>query len=94
MKYLVKATPIAPVTDKAILDELVDWIHDQQRSGRITAAYGMVGGGGCSVMDVDSPQDLHELTALCPIGSHLSFEITPLIDLDRSLDLGRDRLRS
>lgn len=30
--------------------------------------------------------------ALCPIGSYLSFDIKPLIDLDRSFSMGREHL--
>jgi hypothetical protein len=50
------------------------------------------GGGGCSVMDIASPKELHELTALCPIGTYLSFDIKPLIDLDTSFAMGRNQL--
>jgi muconolactone delta-isomerase len=92
MKFLVTATPIVPLTDRAVLDKLADWMRDQQQAGRIMAAYGLVGGGGCSVMDVASPEELHELTALCPIGAYLSFDIKPLIDLDTSLAMGRHQL--
>jgi len=31
----------------------------EQRSGKITRAYGLVGGGGCAVMDVASATELH-----------------------------------
>jgi muconolactone delta-isomerase len=92
MKFLVTATPIVPLTDRAVLDKLADWMGEQQQAGRIMAAYGLVGGGGCSVMDVASPEELHELTALCPIGAYLSFDIKPLIDLDISFAMGRHRL--
>jgi muconolactone delta-isomerase len=92
MKFLVTATPIVPLTDRAVLDKLADWMRDQQQAGRIMAAYGLVGGGGCSVMDVASPEELHELTALCPIGAYLSFDIKPLIDLDTSFAMGRHQL--
>jgi muconolactone delta-isomerase len=92
MKFLVTATPILPLTDPAVLGKLADWMRDQQQAGRIMAAYGLVGGGGCSVMDVASPEELHELTALCPIGAYLSFDIKPLIDLDTGFAMGRDRL--
>jgi muconolactone delta-isomerase len=92
MKFLVTATPIVPLTDRAVLDKLADWMREQQQAGRITAAYGLVGGGGCSVMDVASPEELHELTALCPIGAYLSFDIKPLIDLDTSFAMGRHPL--
>jgi muconolactone delta-isomerase len=92
MKFLVTATPILPLTDPAVLGKLADWMRDQQRAGRIMAAYGLVGGGGCSVMDVGSSEELHELTALCPIGAYLSFDIKPLIDLDTSFAMGRDQL--
>jgi muconolactone delta-isomerase len=92
MKFLVTATPIVPLTDRAVLDKLADWMREQQQAGRIMAAYGLVGGGGCSVMDVASPEELHELTALCPIGAYLSFDIKPLIDLDTSFAMGRRQL--
>jgi muconolactone delta-isomerase len=92
MRFLVTATPIVPLTDPAILHKLADWMQEQQQAGRMTAAYGLVGGGGCSVMDVASVEELHELTALCPIGAYLSFDIKPLIDLDSSFAMGRDRL--
>jgi muconolactone delta-isomerase len=92
MKFLVTATPIVPLTDPAVLGKLAGWMQEQQQAGRIMAAYGLVGGGGCSVMDVASSAELHELTALCPIGAYLSFDIKPLIDLDTSLAMGRGQL--
>ena len=92
MKFLVTAMPIVPLNDQAVLDKLAVWMREQQQAGRIMAAYGLVGGGGCSVMDAASPEELHELTALGPIGAYLSFDIKPLIDLDTSFAMGRDRL--
>jgi muconolactone delta-isomerase len=53
-----------------------------------------VGGGGCSVMDVATAEELHEHTALCPIGNYMSFEIKPLIELDASFAMGREHLRA
>lgn len=92
MKFMVTATPIVPLTDQAVLNKLADWMREQQRAGKMTSAYGLVGGGGCSVMDVATPEELHELTALCPIGAYLSFDIKPLIDLESSLAMGREHL--
>ena len=92
MKFLVIAVPIVPLTDSAVLDKLAEWMREQQQAGRIQAAYGLVGGGGCSVMDVSSAEELHDYTALCPIGCYLSFDIKPLIDLDTSLSMAREHL--
>lgn len=92
MKFLVTATPIVPLTDKAVMDKLADWMREQEQAGRITMAYGLVGGGGCSVMDVASLEELHELTALGPIGAYLSFDIRPLINLDASFSMAREHL--
>ena len=92
MKFLVTATPIVPLTDSAVLQKLEDWMREQQQAGRIKAAYGLVGGGGCSVMDVVSAEELHEYTALCPIGNYLSFDIKPLIELDTSFSMAREHL--
>jgi muconolactone delta-isomerase len=94
MKFLVIAMPIVPLTDPAVLDKLAEWMREQQQAGRIQSAYGLVGGGGCSVMDVPSAEELHDYTALCPIGSYLSFEIKPLIDLETSFSMGREHLTS
>ncbi len=85
------ATPIVPLTDPAVLDKLGDWMRAEQRSGKITQAYGLVG-GGCSVMEVATAEELHEETPLCPVGAYLSFDFKPLIDLDASLGMGRDQL--
>jgi muconolactone delta-isomerase len=92
MKFLVTATPIVPLTDSVVLQKLEDWMREQQQTGRIKAAYGFVGGGGCSVIDVVSAEELHEYTALGPIGSYLSFDIKPLIELDTSFSMAREHL--
>jgi muconolactone delta-isomerase len=92
MKFLVTATPIVPLTDSAVLQKLEDWMREQQQAGRIKAAYGLAGGGGCSVIDVVSAEELHEYTALCPIGNYLSFDIKPLIELDTSFSIAREHL--
>jgi hypothetical protein len=92
MKFLVTATPMVPLTDHAVLEKLADWMREQRQAGRIETAYGLVGGGGCSVMDVSSAEELHEYTALGPIGCYLSFDIRPLIDLDTSFSMGREHL--
>jgi hypothetical protein len=91
MRFLVTAMPISPLTDVAVMDKLADWMRDQQQSGRITVAYGLVG-GGCSVMEAATAEELHELTALSPIGAYLSFDIKPLIDLDASFSMAEERL--
>lgn len=92
MKFLVTATPIVPLSDAALLSKLGDWMREQQRAGKITSAYGLVGGGGCSVMDVASAEELHGLTALSPVGAYLSFDIKPLVELDASLSMGREHM--
>lgn len=92
MKFLVTATPMVPLLDPGVLRKLEDWMREQQQAGRIKVAYGLVGGGGCSVMDVASAEELHEYTALCPIGAYLSFDIKPLIELDASFSMGREHL--
>jgi muconolactone delta-isomerase len=92
MKFLVTATPMVPLTDTTVMDKLADWMREQQKAGRITAAYGLVGGGGCSIMDVATAEELHELTAQGPIGAYLSFDIRPLIDLDASFAMAREHL--
>jgi muconolactone delta-isomerase len=93
MKFLVTATPIVPLTDFSVLDKLADWMREEQRAGRIQAAYGLVGGGGCSVVDVATAEELHEITALCPIGCYLTFDIKPLIELESSFAMGREHLQ-
>jgi muconolactone delta-isomerase len=92
MKFLVIATPIVPLTDPSVLDKLAEWMREQQQAGRLQAAYGLVGGGGCSVMDVSSAEELHDCTALCPIGAYLSFDIKPLIDLHTSFSMAHEHL--
>jgi muconolactone delta-isomerase len=94
MEFLVTATPMVPLTDPAVLRKLADWLREQQQAGRIKAAYGFVGGGGCSVMDVATPEELHEYTLLCPIGNYMTFDIKPLIDLGTSFEMGRDHLQA
>ena len=42
--------------------------------------------------DVASADELHEHTALSPIGRLMSFDIKPLIELDTSFAMGRDHL--
>ena len=39
-------------------------------------------------------EELHEHTALCPIGNYMAFNITPLIELDSSFTMGREHLPS
>jgi muconolactone delta-isomerase len=75
-----------------VLQKLEDWMREQQQTRRIKLAYGLVGGGGCSVIDVVSAEELHEYTALCPVGSYLSFDIKPLIELETSFAMGREHL--
>jgi muconolactone delta-isomerase len=92
MEFLVTATPIVPLADPAVLQKLADWMREQHQAGRIKAAYGFVGGGGCSVMDVATHGELHELTALGPIGCYMTFDIKPLIDLSTSFAMGIEHL--
>lgn len=92
MKFLVTAMPIAPVTDKTVLEKLAVWMREQRDAGRLESAYGLVGGGGCSIMEAESLEDLHDLTGMCPIGPYLSFDIKPLIDLEHTLDRGLSNL--
>jgi hypothetical protein len=47
---------------------------------------------GRSVVEVATAGELHEHSALCPICCYLAFEIKPLIELDSSFAMGRERL--
>jgi hypothetical protein len=56
------------------------------KEGVADCAYAFVGGGGCSIINADSPEELNKLLWGGPMVLFYEYEVRPLTDYDRFMD--------
>jgi len=61
-------------------------VADQQRGGRVEAAYTYPGGGGCAIINADNTEDLQQVLVGNPATAFLRYEVRPLVEFHESMD--------
>ena len=86
MKYLVTAKPgpMPPPVD--LVRQSQDWLNERLDDGSFEACYAFPGGGGLSIGEYDSPEDLMERLMEYPMSPFVEYEIKPLVGLDAAFD--------
>lgn len=57
-----------------------DYVLGRVKEGVIDCTYAFVGGGGCSIVNADSPESLNEQIFSSPMARFYEYEIRPLSD--------------
>ena len=86
MKYLVTARPgpMPPPVD--LIRQAQDWLHAKLDDGTFEAVYAFPEGGGLSIGQNDSHEQLMEQLMAYPLAPFVDFEVQPLVELDAAFD--------
>ncbi len=85
---LLDMTGAAEAPNPQAVDELAAaskaWVREH--SQELEATYTFVEGGGCMIVNVNSPEELHELIHSNPSSPFLSHEIHMVLDFEEGID--------
>ena len=86
MKFMVTATPrpLPPPAD--LLRQAQVWLQAKLDDGSFEAVYAFPEGGGCSIGENDSHEDLMDQLMDYPLSPFVDFEVQPLVDMDAAFD--------
>jgi hypothetical protein len=86
VKYLVtvKPGPMPPPIEQ--VRQARDWIQARVADGTFEAVYAFPEGGGCSIGDNDSPEQLMERLMEYPLSPFVEYHVQPLVELDAAFD--------
>lgn len=97
MKFVVIARPAGhePEPDHmvGILERFRTWMQQQITDGRIDAAYLLAEGGGVTICNADSAEELMELLLGSPPGALFRYEAHPLANFDTGMERAITALR-
>ena len=63
-----------------------DYVLAKVKEGVADCAYAFVGGGGCSIVNADSPEKLNEMLWGGPMALFYDYDVRPLTDYGRFMD--------
>jgi hypothetical protein len=88
MKYLLIRKPRVGVERPAAqkVRAQKEYVLTKVKEGVVDCAYAFPGGGGCSIINADSPDKLNELLWGGPLALFYEYEVRPLSDYARFMD--------
>jgi hypothetical protein len=84
MKFLVLARPGPMPPPVELVRSAQDWIDGRISDGRIECCYAFAGGGGFSVNQAESHEELMDELLDYPLSAFVEFEVRPLVGLDHA----------
>jgi hypothetical protein len=86
MKFLttVKPGPMPPPVEVARASQ--EWIQAALDDGWMECCYAYPQGGGCSISEVDSHEELMDRLLDYPMSPFVEYEVIPLVELDGAFD--------
>ena len=63
-----------------------EWLQAALDDGWIECCYAYPHGGGCSISEVDSHEELMDRLLDYPMSPFVDYEVTPLVELDAAFD--------
>jgi muconolactone delta-isomerase len=92
MKFLILArprpSPLPPQALAAMLTATRDWLKQRQARGEFDALFSFVDGGGGAIGNYDSHEALNAAIQEYPLNPITDWQIYPLCDFDKSIELG------
>jgi hypothetical protein len=89
MKFLVIRKPrpgaLVQPTSQTIRAQK-EMLLDAVKRGEADCAYAFVGGGGCSIANANSAEELNQRIFSSPLGLFYEFEVHPLSDYGKFMD--------
>ena len=88
MKYLtlVKQGPIPPEQAPALLQATREWFAAMLADGTFDCVYGFPEGGGMSISNADSHEEMLQKMREYPLFFFSEFEVRPLCDINVTVD--------
>ena len=70
-----------------------DWLNARIADGTVEVGYGIVGGGGIGVVNVESHEEMHEQLVSSPAFPITDYDVRALADLNTTMEAGIAALR-
>ncbi len=89
MKFVIATRPLGNLPPEAagpLFQAAKQWLSDKTKEGIIDAVYGYQEGGGLTIANADSHEDLMNTVRGFPLFPFVAWEIRPLVDINKSLD--------
>lgn len=86
MKYLVTAKPGPMPPPVELLRQAQEWLQAKLDDGSFEAVYGYPQGGGCSIGENDSVEQLMEQLLDYPLAPFVEFDVQPLVELEAAFE--------
>jgi muconolactone delta-isomerase len=86
VKFLVTATPGPMPPPVEAVRAAQEWLKTKLADGTFECVYGFPHGGGFSVGENDSAEQLMEQLMEYPLSPFVQYDVTPLVDLDAAFD--------
>ncbi len=86
MKFLVTVRPGPMPPPPELFRSAQEWIQAKLDDGTFECVYAYPEGGGCSIGDNDSAEQLMEELLDYPLSPFVEYEVRPLVDLNAAFD--------
>jgi hypothetical protein len=86
MKYLVTVKPGPMPPPLEMVRAAREWIDEKRDDGTFEAVYAFPEGGGMSISDHDSHEELMETLLDYPLSPFVEYDVRAMVDLDVALD--------
>jgi hypothetical protein len=86
MKFLVTVRPGPMPPPVELVRQAQDWIRERLDDGTFEAVYAFPHGGGMSIGENESPEQLMEQLMAYPLSPYVDYEVLPLVELDAAFD--------
>jgi hypothetical protein len=86
MKYLITAKPGPMPPPIGLVRQAQEWLQARVDDGTFEAIYAYPQGGGCSIGENESVEQLMEQLLDYPLSPFVEFDVQPLVELDAAFD--------
>jgi hypothetical protein len=86
MKYLVMVTPGPMPPPLEIIRAAREWLDDKAGDGTFEAVYAFADGGGFSISEAGSHEELMDMLLEYPMSPFVSYDVKALVDSEAAFD--------
>jgi hypothetical protein len=86
MKFLVTVKPGPMPPPIELVRSAQEWIQERVDDGTFECVYAFPGGGGCSIGEYDSHEQLMDQLMEYPLSPFVEYDVKALVDLDAAFD--------
>jgi muconolactone delta-isomerase len=86
MKFLVTVIPGPMPPPVELVRQARDWLQERIDDGTFEAVYAFPHGGGVSIGENDSHEELMEELMAYPLSPFVNYEVQPLVEMDAAFD--------